>query len=162
VLLSQAPGKTQRIEFQLGSDGRGSRCIEVPAGGTRVPVTPEVLEKRLNTFVMNGSEVWDFAVSTVPATIRALLSEHGLAPADLDLLILHQSNLRMIEAIIESLGMSMDQTVTTIEAYGNTAAASIPITLKAAVEAGRVQPGARIMLCGFGGGLSWGAALLEW
>jgi 3-oxoacyl-[acyl-carrier-protein] synthase III len=162
VLLSQAPGDARRIHFRLGSDGRGSRCIEVPAGGTRVPVTPEVIEKRLNTFVMHGPKVWDFAVSTVPATIRTLLSEHGLAPGDLDLLVLHQSNLRMIEAIVASLGMSIDQTVTTIETYGNTAAASIPITLKAAVDAGRLEAGARVMLCGFGGGLSWGAALLEW
>jgi 3-oxoacyl-[acyl-carrier-protein] synthase-3 len=162
VLLSQTPGNARRIHFQLGSDGRGARCIEVPAGGTRAPVTPEVLEKRLNTFVMHGSKVWDFAVNTVPATIRSLLSERDLTPGDLDLLILHQSNLRMIEAIVASLGMSIDQTVTTIETYGNTAAASIPITLKAAVEAGRLQPGSRVMLCGFGGGLSWGAALLEW
>jgi len=162
VLLTQAPGPERRIHFRLGSDGRGSRCIEVPAGGTRMPVTAEVLEKRLNTFVMQGSEVWDFALERVPSAIRSLLAEHGLQPAEVDLVILHQSNLRMIEAIIKSLGLSMDQTVTTIETCGNTAAASIPITLQKACEMGRLRPGSRVVLCGFGGGLSWGAALLEW
>jgi len=161
VLLSQTDDD-RRIHFRLGSDGRGSRCIEVPAGGARIPVTPEVLDKRLNTFTMDGPKVWDFAVQTVPQTIRLLLAEHGLRPRDLDLLVLHQSNLRMIEEIMTSLELSMEQTVTTVEMYGNTAAASIPLTLEKAREAGRLHNGSRVVLCGFGGGLSWGAGLLEW
>lgn len=161
VLLSQTDDD-RRIHSALGSDGRGARFIEVPAGGTRTPVDAAVLEKRSNKFVMNGSKVWDFAVTTVPRVIRELLSERGLSPRDLDLLVLHQSNLRMIESIIASLELSMEQTVTTLEAYGNTAAASIPITLQRASELGRLRRGARVLLCGFGGGLSWGASLLEW
>ena len=162
VLLSRTEDHQRRIHFRLGSDGRGSRCIEVPAGGTRRPVDAEVLEKRLNKFAMDGPKVWDFAVKTVPRTIHSLLSEHGLRPRDLDLLVLHQSNLRMIEAMLKSLELSMDRTVTTIETYGNTAAASIPLTLHRALETGQLKAGARVMLCGFGGGLSWGAALLDW
>ena len=162
VLLTQTPGDERRIHFQLGSDGRGSRCIEVPAGGTRRPVNAEVLEKRSNTFFMDGPKVWDFAVSTVPRTIRALLAEHALTPQDLDLLVLHQSNLRMIEAMMATLELPMEKTITTVETCGNTAAASIPLTLERAWELGRLRPGSRIMLCGFGGGLSWGAALLDW
>jgi 3-oxoacyl-[acyl-carrier-protein] synthase-3 len=98
----------------------------------------------------------------VPQAIRSLLGQRGLTPADLDLLVLHQSNLRMIEAIMASLELPMERTVTTIETYGNTAAASIPLTLQKALELGRLKPGSRVMLCGFGGGLSWGAALLDW
>jgi 3-oxoacyl-[acyl-carrier-protein] synthase-3 len=162
VLLSHTDQHERRIHFRLGSDGRGSRCIEVPAGGTRMPVTAEVLEKRLNTFSMDGPSVWDFAVNTVPRVIRSLLAEHGLTPADLDLLILHQSNLRMIEAMMASLELPMERTVTTVETYGNTAAASIPLTLNKAWDSGRLRPGGRVMFCGFGGGLSWGAALLDW
>jgi 3-oxoacyl-[acyl-carrier-protein] synthase-3 len=162
VLLSQAEDDERRIHFGLGSDGRGSRHIQVPAGGTRRPVDREVLERRLNTFVMDGPKVWDFALETVPRAIRALLGEHALRPRDLDLLILHQSNLRMIEALLTALELPSDRTVTTVERYGNTAAASIPITLQHALELGRLRPGARVMLCGFGGGLSWGSALLEW
>ncbi len=159
VLLSRgAPGE-RRIHFRLGSDGRGRHAIEVPAGGTRVPVDAEVLEKRTNTFVMNGPEVWDFAVEKVPRVIRALLGEHGLRPADVGLFVLHQSNLRMIEAIMESLELPMERTVTTVETHGNTAAASIPITLQRAKELGRLRPNSHVVLCGFGGGLSWGAAL---
>jgi 3-oxoacyl-(acyl-carrier-protein) synthase III len=162
ALLSHVDERERRIHFRLGSDGRGSRCIQVPAGGTRIPVTEEVLAKRLNTFVMDGPKVWDFAVETVPRTIKALLAQHDLAPSDLDLLVLHQSNLRMIEEIMKSLDLSMDRTVTTVETFGNTAAASIPLTLDKAVATGRLSRGSRVMLCGFGGGLSWGAALLDW
>jgi len=162
VLLSQTEGDGLRMHFRLGSDGGGSRHIEVPAGGTRLPVDERVLENRSHKFRMNGPKVWEFAVERVPRTIRALLADRGLEPADLDLLMLHQSNLRMIEAIMKSLELPMDRTVTTVESYGNTAAASIPITLQRAAELGRLQRGSRVLLCGFGGGLSWGAALLDW
>ena len=162
VLLSQTDGDEHRIAFRLGSDGRGSRDIQVPAGGTRFPVTSEVLARRQNTFAMDGPKVWDFAIATVPRAIEALLAECGRKPSDLDLVILHQSNLRMIEAIMASLGLPMDRAVTTVESYGNTAAASIPLTLRKAGDAGRLRPGARVVVCGFGGGLSWGAALFEW
>jgi len=162
VLLSQAANVGSRMRFRLGSDGRGAGAIEVPAGGTRVPVDETVLRNRSNKFKMDGPRVWEFAVEKVPRTIRALLGEHGLVPRDLDLLVLHQSNLRMIEAIMKALELSMDRTVTTLETYGNTAAASIPITLHKAMQNGRLNPGSRVLLCGFGGGLSWGAALLDW
>jgi 3-oxoacyl-[acyl-carrier-protein] synthase-3 len=162
VLLTQEGGDERRLHFLLGSDGRGSHHIEVPGGGTRLPATHEVIDRQLNTFMMNGPKVWDFAVSSMPEVIRSLLAERGLLPADLDLLILHQSNLRMIEAIMESLGLPMEKTVTTLETYGNTAAASIPLTLEKARELGRLGPGSKVMMCGFGGGLSWGAALADW
>ena len=162
VLLSQTDRCEQRMHFRLGSDGRGSRDIQVPAGGTRIPVTKEVLDERLNAFVMDGRKVWDFALDTVPRAMLGLLAEHHLEASQLDLVILHQSNLRMIEAIMGALGLSMDRAVTTVESYGNTAAASIPLTLRKAWELGRLRPGARAMLCGFGGGLSWGAALVTW
>jgi 3-oxoacyl-[acyl-carrier-protein] synthase-3 len=162
VLLSQTPTHERRIHFRLGSDGRGSRAIRVPAGGTRMPVTAEVLAKRLHAFEMDGPKVWDFALGTVPPAILGLLTEQGRRAADLDLVILHQSNLRMIEALMAGLGLPMDRAVTTVESYGNTAAASIPLTLSKAWEMGRLQPGSRVLLCGFGGGLSWGAALLDW
>jgi 3-oxoacyl-[acyl-carrier-protein] synthase-3 len=162
VLLTASEGDARRMFFALGSDGRGSRLIEVPAGGTREPVTALVLEQRRNKFAMHGPKVWDFAMQTVSTVIRSLLAEHGLTPGDLGLVILHQSNLRMIEAIMAALELPMDRTVTTIETHGNTAAASIPLTLQKAHEAGRLRAGDHVMLCGFGGGLSWGAALLEW
>lgn len=162
VLLSQVDDDDRRMEFLLGSDGSGSRCIEVPAGGSRIPVDSDVLEKRLNTFVMDGPKVWEFAVDAVPHTLRNLLSEQGLTPLDLDLLVLHQSNLRMIEAIMNALELPMERTATSIESFGNTASASIPLTLNEAWKRGRLRPGSRVALCGFGGGLSWGAALLEW
>jgi 3-oxoacyl-[acyl-carrier-protein] synthase-3 len=162
VLLSHAEDKARRFHFHLGSDGRGREFIQVPGGGSRLPASVEVLDKQLNKFVMNGPRVWEFAVNTVPETIRSLLGEHGMRPADLDMLILHQSNLRMLEAIMTNLDLPMSKTVTTVETYGNTAAGSIPLTLQKAWETGKLRPGAHVMLCGFGGGLSWGAALFDW
>lgn len=161
VLLTQTPDP-RRIHFALGSDGRGSRAIEVPAGGSRRPVDADVLANRQNTFTMDGRQVWDFAVSTVPKVIRELLTRQGLTPRDLDVVLFHQSNLRMIEQLLQKLELPLERTVTTLETLGNTASASLPITLRAAWEAGRLTPGARVGLCGFGGGLSWGAALFEW
>jgi 3-oxoacyl-[acyl-carrier-protein] synthase-3 len=162
VLLTRTDADQRRIHFWLGSDGRGSHYIQVPAGGTRLPIDAQVIEKRLHTFSMDGPKVWDFAMDTVPRTIRALLAEHGMAPGDVDLLVLHQSNLRMIEALMTALEVPQDRTVTTVETYGNTAAASIPLTLDKAWRTGRLHEGSRVVLCGFGGGLSWGAALLNW
>ena len=162
VLLTQDASDERRISFRLGSDGRGQHCIEVRAGGTRMPVDAQVLEKRLNTFNMDGPKVWDFAMQAVPRVIRGLLADNGLSATDLDLLVLHQSNLRMIESLMAALELPMGKTVTTIESYGNTAAASIPLTLRKAWKEGKLQPGSKVMLCGFGGGLSWGAALVHW
>ena len=162
VLLTQDATDDRRISFRLGSDGRGQHCIEVPAGGTRQPVDAQVLEKRLNTFNMDGPRVWDFAMQAVPRVIRGLLAEHGLSATDLDLLVLHQSNLRMIESLMAALELPLGKTITTIEHYGNTAAASIPLTLRKAWKEGKLQPRSKVMLCGFGGGLSWGAALVDW
>jgi len=162
VLLSQTDADDRRIHFRLGSDGRGRRDIQVLAGGTRMPITAEVLAKRQHTFTMDGPKVWDFAVHAVPRTILGLLAEHGLKASDMDLVILHQSNLRMIHAIMEALGLPLERAVTTVEHYGNTAAASIPLTLQKALDVGRLRSGSRVMMCGFGGGLSWGAALADW
>ena len=136
---------------QLALREKARRDSAQKTGGSRISPASA---KRQNTFVMDGPKVWDFAVVTVPRTIRSLLDEHGLQPSDLDLVILHQSNLRMIEAIMTSLALPMARTVTTVEAYGNTAAASIPLTLAKAAESERLRPGARVMLCGFGGRLS--------
>ena len=162
VLLTQSGRVGDQIHFMLGSDGRGAKFIQVPGGGTRLPASADVIAQKLNTFTMDGPKVWDFAVDTVPRTVRALLEEHHLEPGDLDLMILHQSNLRMLEAIMKALEMPMEKTVTTVESYGNTAVASIPLTLNKAAEEGRLKAGARVMMCGFGGGLSWGAGLLTW
>lgn len=161
VLLSRTDDE-RRMHFALGSDGRGSHYIEVPAGGGRRPIDADALDQRLHKFRMDGPKVWDFAVEAVPKVMRSLLLEHGLDARDLDVVVLHQSNLRMIESIMGSLELPMERTVTTLETFGNTAAASIPITLQRAAELGRLRAGSRVMLCGFGGGLSWGAALLEW
>ena len=104
VLLSQTSNFDSRDPFPP----RQRRSRKPPhrgaGGGTRMPVDEKVLEKRLNKFRMDGPKVWEFATDTVPRTIRALLGDHGLTPADLDLLVLHQSNLRMIESIMKTLG----------------------------------------------------------
>jgi len=120
-------------------------------------------DRTANIASAKGSFRYSYAdLAAVVAASRPALAENGLSTRDLDLLVLHQSNLRMLEAIMTSLELPMERTVTTVESYGNTAAASIPLTLQKAAAEGRLTPGSRVMLCGFGGGLSWGAALVDW
>ena len=164
VLLTQTDERRPAVPLPPGQRRPRARVHRRCRAAARAcPPAADVIEKRLNKFVDERPQGLGVRGEHRARRRSARCSrEHGLAPADLDLLILHQSNLRMLEAIMESLELPMEKTVTTVETYGNTAAASIPLTLQKARETGRCAPGARVMLCGFGGGLSWGAALFDW
>ena len=154
VLLSQTNTGHSQMHFQLGSDGRGSHHIEVPTGGPACPSTRRCSRAGLTSSRWMARRFGISPSKWSPRSFGSLLGQHDLEPQDLDMVILHQSNLRMIEAVMKSLGLPMSKTVTTLEKYGNTAAASIPITLKRAIENDRLHAGSRVLLCGFGGGLS--------
>jgi 3-oxoacyl-[acyl-carrier-protein] synthase-3 len=117
----------------------------------------------VNDFVyMNGREVFKFAVGVVPSSIQTTCQAAGLAIADLDHVVLHQANIRIMQAMSEKLGIPEERLVVNLDRYGNTSAASIPIALNEAVLQGKIKPGDKLVLCGFGAGLAWGTTIFRW
>jgi 3-oxoacyl-[acyl-carrier-protein] synthase-3 len=165
ALVLQA-GTGQRGDLHLlshlwGSDGTKADVIMVPAGGSRCPASGENVEKRQHFLRMNGSSVFRFAVRTLPMLVRDVLAQAGRSLADLQLLVPHQANWRIIEAAARKLPFDLDKTMVNIERYGNTSAASVLLALGEARQQGRLQPGATVVLASFGAGLTWAAVALE-
>jgi 3-oxoacyl-[acyl-carrier-protein] synthase III len=135
-------------------------------GTDRTIPTPDeptvVTEGSYGKILMNGREVYKFATREVPAVIQECLAAADMTVADVDHLLLHQANIRIMEIVADRLGIPMDKVITNLNDYGNTSAASIPLALDEAVRAGTVRPGDVIACAGFGAGLSWGSALLKW
>jgi 3-oxoacyl-[acyl-carrier-protein] synthase III len=146
----------------LGADGSGGHLLQVAAGGSRQPLTPECLEARQNTIYQNGKEVYKFAVQIMGEAAAQAVEAVGLKTTDVDLFIPHQANIRIIQKAAERMGLPMEKVFVNLDRYGNTSAASIPIALDEAVKAGRVKAGNLIVLVGFGAGLTWGANVLRW
>jgi 3-oxoacyl-[acyl-carrier-protein] synthase-3 len=111
---------------------------------------------------MNGREVYKFATREVPKVLLESLDAAGMAVDDVDWLLLHQANIRIMEAVATRLGIPMEKVIANLGDYGNTSAASIPLALDEAVRSGKVKPGDVIACAGFGAGLSWGASILKW
>lgn len=148
--------------FVLGADGSGGDLLKLPAGGSRLPITGEVLAERLQYLKMAGRDVFKFAVRVMGNSADEALAKAGLSREDIDLLVPHQANMRIIQAALERLGLGPEKCAINLDRYGNVSAASIPIALAEAVETGRVQSGDRLLLVGFGGGLTYGACVLIW
>ena len=150
------------VDHLVGMDGTGVEQIEVPAGGSLRPTSHETIERREHFLRMNGRGVFRFAVERIPRVVREICARNGLRPEELDLIVPHQANLRILEAAAKDLGIGMERFVVNIERYGNTSTASIPLALVEAERAGRLHRGDRVLLVAFGAGLSWGASLLAW
>jgi len=162
VVLGRQPGTLGIHTTYLKNDGRGATAIRYQGGGSRHPASAETLAKNLHRFEMNGKAVWDFASKACPMSIRKVIADAGLKLSDIDMVITHQANINIIRSSLEELGIPMEKTYTTIEKYANTAGASIPITLAEAHQKGLLKKGDKVVLVGFGGGLSLGAVYLEW
>ena len=157
---SEEPGVLGSV---LGADGRAAEILIIPAGGSARPPSHETVEARDHAIRMpNGREVFKRAVVEMASACRQLLEKSGFTPDDVDVLIPHQANARIMIAVAERLGIGPDRSVVDVETVGNTSAASIPIALDRAWRAGRVHAGDLVLLTSFGAGLSWGANLLRW
>lgn len=150
------------LAFTLGSEGCGGEMLCVHAGGSRLPLSPEAWANGGQYLRMDGRAVFKWAVRIVAESTLDLLHATGLTPADLNLIILHQANQRIIDSAVTDLGVSADRVFVNLQKYGNTSAASIPLALDEAVAAGRVQRGDHVLMCGFGAGLAWGTALVRY
>jgi 3-oxoacyl-[acyl-carrier-protein] synthase III len=162
VVLDQVPSGYGMLSAHLLADGTQLDIVGIPAGGTAEPASDRSVAERRHYFKMNGPGVWDFATVALPAVIKEALADAGLSVSDVDHLITHQANARLIEAVAAAVGMPMTQVPTTVEKYGNTAAASVPITLDEVVSAGRIKRGHIVVLASVGGGMTAGAVVLRW
>ncbi|HNW36283.1 MAG TPA: beta-ketoacyl-ACP synthase 3, partial [Candidatus Ozemobacteraceae bacterium] len=146
----------------LGADGGGSENITIPAGGTEMPTTAETVEKRMHYVKINGKEVFKFSTRIIGDMIEQVLSRNNLTLDDVKLIIPHQANIRIIESAAGRFKCPMDKFFVNLDKYGNTVAATIPICLHEALQAGRLKEGDLVLLAGFGGGLSWGTVAIRW
>ncbi len=160
VQAAEEPGGM--LSTLLGSDGGGAELLYVPAGGSRTPASGRTIEQGLHYLRMNGREVFKFAVRATARAAIEVMGAAGLRPADIDLFIPHQANVRIIESAAAALGLPQERVFVNADRYGNTSAGSIPIALCEALDEGRIAQGDRIVLVGFGAGLSWAAAAMQW
>jgi 3-oxoacyl-[acyl-carrier-protein] synthase-3 len=146
----------------LGADGSGGDLLYLPAGGSAEPTSHRTVSERLHYLKMRGREVFRFAVRAMPDATRQALEQAELTAADLNLLVPHQANKRILDAAARALDLPVEMVYSNVERYGNTSAASIPIALCEAVEEGLIQRGDVVVCVGFGAGLTWGATALRW
>lgn len=149
------------MTFELGSDGSRAHNLWVPGGGTVNPVSQKVVDNREHYIRMNGQEVARFAMRKLMSCLTSITAQAGMTPQDLDLIIPHQANLRIIESAAKYLGLPMDKFFINVHKYANTSAASIPLALVEAIQEGRVKPGDTIGMVAFGSGLSWAGAVVR-
>jgi 3-oxoacyl-[acyl-carrier-protein] synthase-3 len=157
---SEAPGVEGSF---LGADGRAAEILIIPAGGSAQPASAKTVAAHDHSIRMPaGREVFKRAVVEMASACRQLLEKSGYSPDDVDVLIPHQANARIMNAVAERLGIMGDRAVIDVEEVGNTSAASIPIALDRAWRAGRIHEGDLVLLTSFGAGLAWGANLVRW
>ncbi|HEX4704658.1 MAG TPA: ketoacyl-ACP synthase III, partial [Pseudonocardiaceae bacterium] len=161
VVLSRTGGR-RVLATRLAGFGGDRDLIEVPAGGSRIPASPESLAAGQHYFAMNGRGVRDFISDTVAPAITLFLTDVGVRDDDIVHLVPHQANGRILEDLATTLGISFGRTRTTFEEYGNTGSASVPATLDHAARTGALNAGDLVLLAGFGGGMTMGLALLRW
>lgn len=146
----------------MRSDGSGGDLLSLPAGGSRMPASAETILNKQHTIHMNGREVFRFATRVIAQATRETVALAKLNIKDIQLVIPHQANLRIIEAAMRGLEIPIEQCFINIERYGNTSTASIPIAACEAIQQGRLQSGDNTVFVGFGAGLTWGAAMVKW
>ncbi len=148
-------------QFVLGSDGSGGPALCLPAGGSRLPAREETVRDSLHFVRMAGPEVFRFATRVVSEATQQVLEKSAMTTDDVDLFIPHQANTRIIDAAVRRLGLDRKRVYVNIDRYGNTSSASIPIALCEAEEHGLLQPGDRVVMVGFGAGLTWAAGTMQ-
>lgn len=149
------------LATSIKSDGTGWELIQVPSSGSRRPVTAETIAARENTFKMAGKSVFVFATDVIPRIIEDVTAKAGVALSELDYLIPHQANVRIIDFISKKTGIPKEKFLLNLDRYGNTAAASVGLVLNENLRNGTLKPGNLVLMMGFGGGLSWGGILLR-
>ncbi len=163
ALLKRAEkGEGEILATDIGTDGGQTHLLNIPGGGSACPITIENADRRLATLAMIGKDVFKHAVTRMRDSANSVIERSGLQPADIKLLIPHQANLRIIEAITKRIDIPEERVFVNLHKYGNTSAAACAIALDEAHRAGRFGPGDHIVLVAFGAGLTWAAAAVRW
>ena len=162
VVLEATDQERGLLSSVLGADGVGHKHLYVPGWGSLVPESAELFPEYRPYLQMNGREVFKFAVRVMGDAAAEAVERAGLTLDDVDVFIPHQANSRIIEAAAKRLDLPQDRIWTNIDRYGNTSAASVPIALFEAIEAGKIEDGDNLVFVAFGGGLSWAAGVVRW
>jgi 3-oxoacyl-[acyl-carrier-protein] synthase-3 len=162
AVLRPSDGESGILDTDLYSEGRYGDLLIQPAGGSRNPATHETVDRRMHYARMKGNEVFKVAVRMFEDCAEKILTRNGITADDLALFIPHQANLRIIEAAVKRLKLPMDRVLVNVDRYGNTGAASVYVALEEALATKRIKPGDLVLMAAFGGGFTWGAALLRW
>ncbi|MWC26604.1 beta-ketoacyl-ACP synthase 3 [Paenibacillus sp. MMS18-CY102] len=162
VVLGQVAEGRGFKSFELGADGSGGELLKVSGGGSRMPSSSDTVEGKHHYIHMAGNDVFKFAVRIMGGAAEDALRKAGMDKSDIDLLVPHQANIRIINSAMNRLEMPEDKCMINLDKYGNMSAASIPVALAEAAEQGRMAEGDTVVLVGFGGGLTWGATVLNW
>lgn len=162
VVTAGSPGGRGILSTFIKSDGRLAPLLYVPSGGSVDPITEKVLHERSQFMKMAGREVFKHAVLTMAEACDEAIRRAGVKADDIDLLVPHQANIRIIEATAKHGHIPMDKVVVTVDRYGNTSAASIPMALADTEGSGRLRPGMLVLLVAFGAGFTWGSAVIRW
>ena len=149
-------------EGVMHADGSGGDLLSLPAGGAHQPASAETVAAGLHLIHMEGREVFRFATRVMARATQEALEKNGWDLEEVAWIVPHQANIRIIEAAARALKLPLERFIVNLDRYGNTSTASIPIAIAEAAEAGRIKPGQRMVLVGFGAGLTWGAVGLQW
>jgi 3-oxoacyl-[acyl-carrier-protein] synthase-3 len=164
VVLGHSNGKDdgEILAMDIESDGDLWHLIYMPGGGSRIPVSHEMLNEGHQYLKMNGNEVFKHAVRTLVGSARKIMAQQGITSEEIDWFIPHQANIRIMEVVAERLGIPSEKVIVTVHKYGNTSVASIPVALDEAVRSGQIRKGDLILVNSFGAGLTWGAGLFRY
>lgn len=149
------------LSYTLGAEGCGGQLLRVPSGGSRLPLTAEALQAGEHYLQMEGRSVFKWAVRVVADSTHDCLAHARLGIEDIDMMILHQANIRIIDSAVSDFAIDREKVFVNLDRYGNTSAASIPLALDEAMTSGELKAGNRALMCGFGSGLAWGTAVVQ-
>ena len=162
VVVQRGNGKREIVRTYLGSDGSRADLLALPAGGSRLPASQATIESRSHYIQLKGKELFKTAINNMVDMIVKAAAENNMQVEDIDLIIPHQSNIRIIEAAMEKLKLPKKKAYVNIGRYGNTSAASIPIAIDEVDKEELLNPGDSVLLVAFGGGLTWGTSFIKW
>lgn len=164
AVVMKSCDRNRLLGFEMCSDGSMNGCLNLAYQSQSQTLVDNISHQQgsFAPITMNGREVYKFAVSRVPEVIEKSLFRAGLTPQDIDWLLLHQANQRILDAVANRLKLPAERVISNMVHHGNTSAASIPLALDEAIQAGKIKPGDTVATSGFGAGLTWGAAIFEW